>query len=234
MNTRTRILSTAALEQSLLDMAADSGLELDSMSFIEIEAIRDGVLHDEIGALCTESLNVVFTSVNAVRSIAGNKLGIIPDWKIYCTSGATARAVGEHISATLIHGTAADAGALATMIATDGVKDVVFFCGNKRLDTLPQSLQETGVKVKEVVVYETTEMLQVITKQYDGILFFSPSGVNSFFSINSIPAQTVLFAIGNTTAAAIKEETNNTVVITGTPSKEQVVRYAIQYFENNS
>src|SRR5258706_9822828 len=45
-------------------------------------------------------------------------------------------------------------------------------------------------------------------KVYDGILFFSPSGVESFFNTNEVNEQTILFAIGNTTATEIKKYTN--------------------------
>ena len=42
------------------------------------------------------------------------------------------------------------------------------------------------LSVDEVIVYKTIETPKVLTKQYDGILFFSPSAVKSFFSKNSI------------------------------------------------
>jgi len=84
--------------------------------------------------------------------------------------------------------------------------------------------------VHEIVVYKTRETPEEIKKHYQGILFFSPNGVNSFFRVNSIGPQVTLFAIGNTTAGAISTKTKNKVVVSETPSKEQMINKVIGYF----
>lgn len=61
------------------------------------------------------------------------------------------------------------------------LRKIVFFCGNKRLQTIPEKLANNGIAVEEVIVYETIETAANIKKQYDGILFYSPSAVQSFF-----------------------------------------------------
>jgi uroporphyrinogen-III synthase len=61
-------------------------------------------------------------------------------------------------------------------------------------------------------------------------MFFSPNGVNSFFRINKISPNAVLFAIGNTTAAALSAKANNKVIVCETPSKALMVDTVIQYF----
>ena len=58
---------------------------------------------------------------------------------------------------------------------------VTFFCGNQRRDTLPDKVRAAGIKVEELVVYETVELPLKVTDHYDAILFYSPSGVRSFF-----------------------------------------------------
>jgi uroporphyrinogen-III synthase len=70
----------------------------------------------------------------------------------------------------------------------------------------------------------------MIKKHYQGIMFFSPNGVNSFFRVNDISPNLVLFAIGNTTAGALKAKTKNKIVIGETPSKENMIDKVIQYF----
>jgi len=91
-------------------------------------------------------------------------------------------------------------------------------------------LQQHDIEVNEIVVYQTVPVPHKISKPYHGILFFSPSAVESFFSNNKLPEQTVLFAIGNTTAKEIKKYTNNTIIISGQPGKENLVEAMMEYF----
>jgi uroporphyrinogen-III synthase len=55
-------------------------------------------------------------------------------------------------------------------------------------------------------------------------------GVESYCSLNTIDRNTILFAIGNTTAAALKD-LNNKVIISEVPGKEDVVNTMINYYK---
>ena len=68
---------------------------------------------------------------------------------------------------------------------------------------------------------------------YDGILFFSPSAVNSFLLKNKISPKTQLFAIGSTTANALQPFTNQPVIIAETPGKENLLHLAINHFSKS-
>jgi uroporphyrinogen-III synthase len=70
-----------------------------------------------------------------------------------------------------------------------------------------------------------------VNKLYDGILFFSPSAVQSFFYGNAIGPQTVLFAIGQTTAEAIEKFTGNTIIVSEKPGKDELVKRMFEYFK---
>jgi uroporphyrinogen-III synthase len=59
-------------------------------------------------------------------------------------------------------------------------------------------LTENGISVDELVVYETTLLNPKFSQKFDGILFFSPSGVRSFCKKNKTDA--IAFCLGNTTA----------------------------------
>jgi uroporphyrinogen-III synthase len=121
---------------------------------------------------------------------------------------------------------------LAQKIVEYGVKEIVFFCGNKRRDELPTILREHNIAVHEVIVYETVEVPSVATNDIDAVLFFSPSAVNSFFSVNQLEKQTVCFAIGTTTADSIADYTDNKVIISEAPSQEMMLASLRFYFEN--
>src|SRR5450759_2557524 len=71
---------------------------------------------------------------------------------------------------------------------------------------------------------------KISRKNYDGILFFSPSAVNSFFSLNKINEQIQIFAIGKTTADAIHQQINKDLIIAETPGEEDMIEKVISYF----
>ncbi len=221
------------LDQPLINKAAENGIVLDALSFIEISSNVESDLHAEMEELCELPITAVFTSANAVRAIAPIIHEAKPVWKVYCTGAATKAALLEDFDMTAIAGIANDAAGLAEVILANNVFEVVFFCGDKRMDTLPTTLRDRDVTVHEIIVYHTIETPQKVAKQYDGILFFSPSAVNSFYKVNRTGPETVLFAIGNTTANALRAHTDSTVILGGTPSKEQLVDLAIDYFHKH-
>ena len=230
MTNKIQILSTALLDQQFVNKAAELGVQLDTVSFIKVSAVDSEELAERVVDLCYLPITAVFTSVNAVKAVSDIVMSADPGWDIYCVGNATMEAVKSQFKAAEIIGIAKNAAELAKIIIEDGEEEVVFFCGNQRLDTLPDTLRENDIDVYEMVVYETVQIPTKVEKEYDGILFFSPSGVDSFFSVNKVGVKTELFAIGNTTANAIKKHTDNKVIFSETASKETMVDYAIKYF----
>ena len=80
----------------------------------------------------------------------------------------------------------------------------------------------------EVEVYETVLTTHKINFKPDGILFFSPSGVESYLQENKIEDENC-FCIGNTTAEALKYVTPNRI-IANQPTKESVVMKCIEFY----
>jgi len=91
-------------------------------------------------------------------------------------------------------------------------------------------LNNAGINVSEIVVYETVALTQKMTRHYDAILFFSPSAVESFFAKNKTTDDVVFFAIGNTTANAITQFAANKIIKATSPGKETLVEQMIEYF----
>ena len=85
--------------------------------------------------------------------------------------------------------------------------------------------------VHEIIVYETVETPVTAIENIDGILFFSPSAVNSFFSVNQLNANTVCFAIGNTTAEAIAGFTGNKIITSEYTSQEMMLASLIKTYK---
>jgi uroporphyrinogen-III synthase len=142
----------------------------------------------------------------------------------------TKQLVAEAFSRDGIKGTANNASLLADQIIQDGATEVYFFCGDQRRDELPHKLRTGNINVNEVTVYHTKHQPQKIDKEYDGVLFFSPSAVESFFSVNKPQSKTILFAIGSTTADAIRKFSSNKLIIAEQPGKESLAEEMIAYF----
>ena len=93
-------------------------------------------------------------------------------------------------------------------------------------------MKSAGIKVHEVVVYETVETPVIANDDFDGILFFSPSAVQSFFSVNQLKNSDVCFAIGQTTAESIAAFAKNKIFISKTTSQEALLQEVINYFKS--
>ena len=219
------VLSTRPLAGSLIDEAAAKGVIIDVLPFIRTRQLEEEGLVRQLEKLVGRSLVAVFTSTNAVAAIRGPEQ---PDWKIFCLGGATRRAVAARFGESLIAGTADSAKELAeVIIRRETPRELWFFCGDSRREELPESLRSAGWVVHEVVVYQTILTPHRIDKRYDAIAFFSPSAVESFFSVNKIDPQVPLFAIGRTTAASLHEHCPNPVTISERPDEQIMIRQII-------
>jgi uroporphyrinogen-III synthase len=78
-----------------------------------------------------------------------------------------------------------------------------------RKETLPQALKEGGIKFNEIVPNSTT--FKISDQEFDAIMFFSPSAVESYLSNNKIKRN--LFCIGSTTASALETKIKNIVIL---------------------
>ena len=99
-----------------------------------------------------------------------------------------------------------------------------------RRDILPNTLKENGIQFNEIEVYETNLTSKKITQKLDGILFFSPSGVESFLEKNKITNE-ICFCIGETTAEALENKNIKNIVIAQKPSVENVITEVVEYYK---
>ena len=222
------ILSTRPLSKAVVDDALQLGIAIEEVSFIQTVPIVDKNIQKELETFSTQPITAVFTSMNAVDAVAA-AIGRKVAWTVYSIGSATERLVEEKFGVT-VKESAAYAAELADKIIRDAPAEIHFFCGNIRRDLLPQKLSEAGIKVHERVVYQTVETPKRILKHFDGILFYSPSAVRSFFSVNTVDEGTTLFAIGTTTAEALQPYSKQNVIIATHPGKEELVQQAIRHF----
>jgi len=107
-------------------------------------------------------------------------------------------------------------------------KSFVFFCGNLRRNTLPDFFKTNAISFDEIQVYKIELSSAIIEKKNDVILFFSPSGVESYLQNNTISDE-ICFCIGTTTAQALSSYTNTTI-IPEKPTIESLIEKVNDYF----
>ncbi|MDP5097017.1 MAG: uroporphyrinogen-III synthase, partial [Flavobacterium sp.] len=109
-----------------------------------------------------------------------------------------------------------------------------FFCGNIRKNTIPNYFQQNKIAYNEIVVYETKLKSHQVKEKFDGVLFFSPSGVNSFLENNTLENKTC-FCIGTTTAKALENIPeilgHKNIIIASQPTVENVINEVIKYYK---
>jgi uroporphyrinogen-III synthase len=204
------VLSTKKLALNQKELLLNSGVGL-----VEYDAISIKFPDIQIKALDLE--NVIFTSKNAVKAIEGKKIEVK-----YCFC------VGDKTSSFLrrkgyeVVEVAENSKELANILVKKYKhKEFHFFSGNKRRDELPEILKEHNIKFSETRVYETQLNPQKFDSEFDGILFFSPSAVQSFTAENKFKSSTA-FCIGETTANEVGKHTNK-IIIASRPAIENVI-----------
>jgi uroporphyrinogen-III synthase len=168
--------------------------------------------------------------VNAVESVS-QQIKEEVDWKILCIGGITKDAACKHFGDESIIASAKNASLLARkIIETGNIEEVVFFCGDQRLDDLPETLRANKINVHEIIAYHNLQTPHDVQEDYDGILFFSPTAVHSFFLMNTIRTNVVLFSIGRTTTATIQSYCSNKVITSEWPGQENLLDKVLEYY----
>lgn len=232
------ILCTRNIPGPLILHAASENIYVQEQDFISVQPhIRKEDIPLIISLIQRNMPSVIFTSKHAVNILADfiaqqKQDSVSIKWKVYCISEITLRAVKLRFPDAIIEGKGSYAAKLADSILNNkNIKKVWFFCGNMRRDILPDKLRENGMEVNEIPIYETKLMPHTVIRDYDGIIFFSPSAVESFFSMNHISPEIVCFAIGKTTASAIETKVNNKIITSEKQEAEAMMQTVIDYYK---
>jgi uroporphyrinogen-III synthase len=216
-----QILSTKKLSSEQRQALKNANLEVLEADFIKTQ--------NKSFELKDLNENLIFTSQNAVHSILSNpKAEELKSKNVFCVGLKTKILLSENgFNVVAYTGYATDLAEIITLIY--GRESYTFFSGNLRRETLPQALKDADVKFNEIKVYETTLQPQKIKTAVDAILFFSPSGVESYLKDNTIKKETC-FCIGETTAEALNKITKN-IIIADQPTVEDVIEDVITEYK---
>lgn len=221
MKNSISILSTKILLSHQKQALLDAGFEVTEANFIKTENSDfdlKGINH-----------NLIFTSQNAAQSVLlHSKCGELKSKNVFCVGLKTKALLEENGFNVVVYvDYASDLAEIITLIYAN--ESYTFFSGNLRKETLPKALKTVKVNFNEIQVYETILTPQKIKIPVDAILFFSPSGVESYLKENKIKNE-ICFCIGETTAEALEKITRN-IIVADQPSVENVIEDVIQEYK---
>lgn len=214
MKSQISILSTKKLQSNQKNFLLNAGFSLIEADFIKIFILPFQLKN-------TPTL-LLFTSQNAVESVLKNKKAeILKTIPAICVGIKTKQLLEKNGFRVLAMEEYAQR--LAPIIQKDFSKEyIAFFAGNLRRNVLPDAMNQANITFDEYLVYQNEESSVKIEHHTNGLLFYSPSGVESYLKQNTITTQTC-FCIGTTTADALKNITKN-VVIANQQTIEELIK----------
>ncbi len=187
---------------------------------ISLNRLSKSIIRNEIQ-------NVIITSQNTIEALLTSFSASELQFKnIYCVGRRTKRKVEQRIGE--VKHTEANAKKLAAHLVDhlEG-KEVTYFCSDLRLDDLPDSLSKHDIKVNEIEAYQTKYNSKKLETPVEGVMFYSPSTVESFVKQNK--AQGIAFCIGETTAKAAQKYFE-TIRIAKVPTVESVIELVNEHY----
>lgn len=227
-----QVLSGKTLNEETLAYARALDLNIQCLDFIEIKPLTLDLSELESNAFD----GIAFTSSNAVKFFVMNPYckELLNNKNIFSLSGKTANGLVKlGVEPRLL---AANAESLADKIIDSKYKSILHPCGNLRLDALGDKLKEVRIKYLPLLVYETLSNTAIkLSTTYDAIMFFSPSGVESFFSSNHWAVSAIACCIGETTVEAFQKHQRNATIITPElPTPESMLKTIANYFQKHT
>ncbi len=195
---KINILSTKELAITQTDLfGKEIGFKMSDFISIRYNRLKPKVVKNPIE-------NVIITSQNGVDALLQNFSSEELSFKnIYCVGRRTKRLIERKISkVTHVENSVKE---LADYLTKQKeVKEVTYFCGNKKRDELEEILLKNEFIIHNVEVYRTLLNTRNFENDFDGIMFYSPSGIESYLIDNPNKKPTA-FCIGQTTANEAKK-----------------------------
>ncbi|MDB9976807.1 uroporphyrinogen-III synthase [Flavobacteriaceae bacterium] len=220
---KIKILSTRKLNKDLRHLFDDLKFDFYQDDFISIQPLKFN-LPEHNGSW-------IFTSKNAVDAVFSINKNIDKFFnKIYC--------VGENTKSLLlkkgqkITKMAQNSSILADFILKTAKNEEFIFCRSDiKNEEFSIFFKKKNIKLKELVVYNNIAEPIKYNQVFDAILFYSPSGIKSFMTNNSLN-NSYCICIGNTTSKYVNQYSDK-VLCCKAPTIENVIRKTIKLFNND-
>jgi uroporphyrinogen-III synthase len=213
------VLSTKKLTHSQRSLLLQAGIGL-----VEYNAIGIELVDFEVSGSIK---NAIITSQNTINGLVDKRVEIKNCFCVGIKTKAMLEANGYQVKVMTDYGKE-----LAEIIVKDFADEsFTFFCGNLRRDEIPELLKKNNVSFSEKEVYQTVLKPKKFERTFDGVLFFSPSAVESFIKENTL-GNTIAFCIGTTTAAEAEKYTDKIIFATK-PTIENVIVQVVKHLKTN-
>jgi uroporphyrinogen-III synthase len=222
-----QVAATRKIQAVLKKTALEKGVRIQDLDLLEINYLNSEGLRQ---TLQNNALPIVFTSAHAVAAFlqlekdAGQKF---PVRQAFAISGNTQKQALKAGFAIL--GAAPDARSLAPVIAASSAQKLLHLTAALRRVELYKTLTQQGIELTPVEVYEKT-LVPAVFGEFDALMAFSPSQVDSFLVKNKLPKACPVFCIGKTTAARVAEIPHDNIIIAESPSESGVLQQLYKYY----
>jgi len=219
---KINILSTIQLDKSSRKLFEKNNIELIEHQFINTSSINF--------ELPVHNGSWIFTSKNAVKSVYSSKEKIKCDkMPHYCVGQNTKELLLKNGQKVIKN--AKNSNKLAIFIQKNAKTEHFIFCrGSIKNMIFSEFFQKNKILLTEIPVYETFLTPKDFNITFDGIMFFSPSAIESFNKKNTI-GDAICFCIGKTTSLYAKKFSKK-IISNDTPTIKNVVNQTINYFKN--
>ena len=218
---QTTIYSSKTLSVGQKDLFADY-INVDSSDFVKTTPNRINPT-----LLKSSHEHVIITSKNCVNAILNNCPADELKFKtIYCVGRRTKKLIEQKIGPVSISAKNAKTLAGKLVEALEG-QEVSYFCSDIRMDDLPYILSKHNIKVNEIIAYSTKLEAPKLTESIEGVLFYSPSTIESFLKNNS-PTCTA-YCIGESTAKEAAKHFED-VRVAKIPTVESVIELVNNHY----
>jgi uroporphyrinogen III methyltransferase/synthase len=187
---------------------------------------------------------VVFTSLNGVQGFAQGLGGddalakVLAGRRVAVLGAASAQkleVLGVRADVLEEHGRSAEL-ATALLAAMAPESTVLYFCAEETLPTLSRALRAAGHRLRQVACYRTRplspgERMGLDWGALDAALVAAPSAVRALHGDATLPAGFGFFAIGPTTAAALRDAGLAVLGVSPSPKVESIAAMLADYYD---
>ncbi len=196
------------LDRKLVSKCLGEGYSYDFVEVIKTTPLK-------VESFDLKDYSLIFTSVNGVESFFENGFRpneVFTDRKynrIYTVGPKTKNALRKYGFGT--YKIKRHAQELQEFLIENSQGErFIHFCGTLSLTILDASLPLQNFYYRKVPVYQTDLLYPKFDKDYQALVFFSPSGVRSYMEHNSLDSK-LLFSIGHTTEKELRKYTQDKI-----------------------
>jgi uroporphyrinogen-III synthase len=217
-----KILSSKLLSDSSYERLLAAGHELTQYNAVEAETLPFSA---------ASYPHYVCSSQNAVRALSEyshrQDQAMLKSARWYCVGTQTAEAL-EQLGFKVNH-CSENAETLIEEVLKPLNDRILWFSGVRKTRALEQFINAKGCDY--IDCYLTRLVYKTFAGPYDALLFFSPSGVESFLKVNEM-GRAHAFCIGETTAKAVRPHTE-ALSVSPKATSMQLVLEVIKHFKKD-